>query len=356
MFLCSEKLGFLFCVSSILFGDVSGLGCIKGICSDPSNTIENQIVKCSIDGYCGIWKSLRRNQQLIEAVDLKCQENRPIHAPFDGELTYYQPLGSEANDLCGANEGIKITGHGQWRGYYVIISTVKAFKYGGSVKAGEIIGKAGNLDCTQSAGFPYENFVRFQLFRNGKPIDPTNHLIDCMCTGQICETNGNNAYVGQPFKFDSRYNGFRGWELKCHDKQIEMIEGYSSEEGFEQNTSPRIFSPIEGSVIGRMRLDNSPGESYSGCENDGIFIVGSGKWIDYEVRIMNARFSKNLVLGQQLIEQGQHIGYRLNCPNSPESIFLEVRFQGMLIDITQALIATDCRHQKKFNRLISFQP
>lgn len=26
-----------------------------------------------------------------------------------------------------------------------------------------------------------------------------------------------------------------------HDKQIEMIEGYSSEEGFEQNTSPRIF-------------------------------------------------------------------------------------------------------------------
>lgn len=26
-------------------------------------------------------------------------------------------VGSEANDLCGANEGIKITGHGQWRGF-----------------------------------------------------------------------------------------------------------------------------------------------------------------------------------------------------------------------------------------------
>jgi len=288
---------------------------------------------------------------LVEAVDIKCSEGDFVYAPFEGELSFYHPFGTDYKDICGANEGIKITGLGQWRGYHALISTVKSFKFGGKVSAGEKIGQSGNLDCAlQNKGqwSRYENFVRFQLFRHGQPIDPTSHLVDCMCTGQICESNGVNALLGRPFKYDSRYNGIRGYELKCSDIDKSTDENEST--GVEL-IGPKIYSPIDGNLIGRIRVDNVPGESYTGCENEGIFIVGTGKWMDYEVRIFNARFRENLGLGEKHVEQGQHIGYRLNCKNSPESIFVEVRFQGALIDIIQALNASDCRHQKKYNKL-----
>lgn len=64
------------------------------------------------------------------------------------------------------------------------------------------------------------------------------------------------------------------------------------------------FSPIEGEVIGRIRLTASSNtQTYDGCANEGIFVVGTGKWMDYEVRIYNARTRESLGLGKQHIEQ-----------------------------------------------------
>jgi len=333
--------------------DVGGLGCLQVICPESPQTTENEIVGCSSDGYCGSYRNLRRNQQLVEAVDLKCREGNNVYAPFDGEIVYYQPLGNNiADDRCGSNHGVQINGHGQWRGYTVLIGTVKLLKFGGIVRAGEKIGLAGNLDCAQFSGYPYDNFIRFHLFRQGKPIDPTSHLIDCMCTGQICETNKNNAHIGIPFKFDGRYNGIRGWELKCSDVVVSDESGFDEDDETDrEQIAPKIYSPIDGNIIGRIRLEHIHGRSYSGCSNEGIFIMGTDKWMDYEVRIYNARFRENFGLGQQHILQGRHIGYRLTCDGSPQSIFLEVRFQGALVDISEALNASNCKHNKKFNRL-----
>lgn len=106
-----------------------------------------------------------------------------------------------------------------------------------------------------------------------------------MCTGQICETNRINTFEGLAFKFDSRFNGVRGWEIKCPD--LQPSEGVSSEQLMELadesdnegNSVPKVFSPIEGEAIGRIRLNSEPGsQSYSGCSNEGIFIIGTGKW------------------------------------------------------------------------------
>jgi hypothetical protein len=127
-----------------------------------------------------------------------------------------------------------------------------------------------------------------------------------MCTGQICETNRVNALEGPPFKFSrfsspfshyltknkfkSNYNGVRGWELKCPDVQPpEATSSAVDDESMEltvadgemdpERTTPHIYSPIEGEVIGRIRVNSEPGaQSYSGCTNEGIFITGTGKW------------------------------------------------------------------------------
>jgi len=321
-------------VALLFTQQASGLGCMSTVCSN-ARTFVNEIRECTSNGFCGDYQNLRRGNQYIEAVDLSCNEGIPVFAPFDGELTYYQPFGANAEMEC-ADHGARIEGTGQWRGYYALISTVKLFKYGGKVRSGEKIGVVGNLECHLSG--QESNYLRFQLFRNGQPIDPTSHLIDCMCTGQICQTNGNNAFIGLPFKHDSRYNGVRGWELKC---PISTSSSSSSEDG---SNAPHIYSPIDGNVIGRIRLEFAG--TYAGCENEGLFITGTGKWADYDVRIYNVRFREDLGLGSKRIEQGQHIGQRLLCSGSPDSIFMEVRFQGSLVDISEAISATKCRHGK----------
>lgn len=76
-------------------------------------------------------------------------------------------------------------------------------------------------------------------------------------------------------------------------------------------------------------------------------------YLDYEVRIYNVRFLEELGLGNKRIEQGQHIGTRLLCSISPDSIFIEVRFQGVLVDISEAVSAKNCQH-KKLNRIFRF--
>lgn len=63
----------------------------------------------------------------------------------------------------------------------MLISTIKLYKQGGKVRAGDKLGVAGNLECFEETinSRRFKNYVRVELFRNGQPIDPTYHLIDC---------------------------------------------------------------------------------------------------------------------------------------------------------------------------------
>ncbi|KAL3083328.1 hypothetical protein niasHS_011130 [Heterodera schachtii] len=343
------------------------LGCMSAVCAaggpSPSSHAVNRIIRCASDSFCGHFRALRRNDQFVEAVDLSCPEFAVVRAPFDGEISAYRPMGgSRAQEgtkgECVPDQGVRIDGRGQWQGYHALISSVQLFRFGGEVNAGQRIGVARNLECAGTRPKPRgdENFVRMELFREDKPIDPTHHLIDCMCTGQICETNRANALEGLPFKFDSRFNGVRGWEIVCPNVRPEEpnSSGESPEQSDNRQTmSPKIYSPIEGEVIGRVRLSaSSNSQSYSGCANEGIFVVGTGKWTDYEVRIYNARFRESLALGKQHIEQGQHIGHRLDCAGEEvaQSVFMEVRFQGIVVDVSEAISAHNCKH-KQFSQL-----
>lgn len=138
-------------------------------------------------------------------MDLSCKAGNTIYAPFDGEISYYQPYGNEPGAEC-ADEGIRIDGSGQWRGilnlkkfifllyigYYTLISSIKLYRFGGKVKAGEELGTAGNLECHFSSRQASQNYIRVQLFKQGSPIDPTHHLIDC---NFLIFSNSLNFYI-----------------------------------------------------------------------------------------------------------------------------------------------------------------
>ncbi|CAK5038100.1 unnamed protein product [Meloidogyne enterolobii] len=373
----------IFLFSLISLNKVNGF-CMKTICSADTDSRHpvNRIIGIGSDGISGEYKALRRNDQIVEAVDLSCREGSFVYSPFEGEISAWRPFDGNGQDEirtdenkkntdgCKPDRGVRIDGKGQWQGYHVLIGSVRLFRYSGHVHAGQKIGVALDIECELKLNKQKmhkrprkeENFVRVYLHKEGRPIDPTHHLIDCMCINQVCETNRINALEGPSFKFDSRFNGVRGWEIKCPDIQ-QIEEENSSEEEEEKKKeennnlnevwgTPKIYSPIEGELVGRIRVNSEPGaQTYTGCTNEGIFIVGAGKWNDYEVRIYNARFLESLPLGRQNIEQGQHIGYRLKCPNDNISptVFIEVRFQGVLLDITDAISAKSCKHKSLRN-------
>lgn len=64
---------------------------------------------------------------------------------------------------------------------------------------------------------------------------------------------------------------------------------------------------------------------------------------DFEVNIYNARYRPEIGFGKKHIVQHQPIGYRLNCSNSPDTVFVEVRFQGTVVNITDAILANNCK-------------
>ncbi|CAK5088872.1 unnamed protein product [Meloidogyne enterolobii] len=373
----------LFLFTLISLNKVNGF-CMKTICSADTDSRHpvNRIIGIGSDGISGEYKALRRNDQIVEAVDLSCREGSFVYSPFEGEISAWRPFDGNGQDEirtdenkkntdgCKPDRGVRIDGKGQWQGYHVLIGSVRLFRYSGHVHAGQKIGVSLDIECELKLNKQKmhkrprkeENFVRVYLHKEGRPIDPTHHLIDCMCINQVCETNRINALEGPSFKFDSRFNGVRGWEIKCPD--IQQIEEENSPEEEEEKKkeennnlneewgTPKIYSPIEGELVGRIRVNSEPGaQTYTGCTNEGIFIVGAGKWNDYEVRIYNARFLESLPLGRQNIEQGQHIGYRLKCPNDNISptVFIEVRFQGVLLDISDAISAKSCKHKSLRN-------
>ncbi|CAD5214601.1 unnamed protein product [Bursaphelenchus xylophilus] len=317
------------------------MGCMRSICG---GNPKSDVRPCRPDGSdCGGFNQRRHDHIILPASDIVCPLEEAIYAPFDGKLSYYQPFGGESDYQC-ADQGVRIDGTGQWRGYHVLIYSVVPFRYGGDVVAGEKLGTAGQYECilSQKAQNP-QNYVRVELFRDGQPVDITHHLTDCMCTGQICETNHNNRIVGQPFASKSLFNGIRGWEIACplREENSEEIADASYEDA---PLAPTIYSPIEGEILGRMRL-NFKNNVYAGCSNEALFIQGTGTWTDYDVKIFNVRYREELGFGRKHIEQGQPVGRRLVCPDSTDSIFLEVRFQGTVINITDAILAKSCRHK-----------
>ena len=64
---------------------------------------------------------------------------------------------------------------------------------------------------------------------------------------------------------------------------------------------------------------------------------------DYEVRMYNVKFRGDLKLGKLAIKQGQEIGKRLSCENSPDSIYIEVRHHGQIVDVTDLILADNCK-------------
>lgn len=91
---------------------------MKKICNNDPRDFTNKIVgDCTNGGsVCGAYKSKRRNNQYMEAVDLECRERNLVYAPFDGEISYYQPFGGTSPDRECADQGARIEGSGQWRG------------------------------------------------------------------------------------------------------------------------------------------------------------------------------------------------------------------------------------------------
>uniref|UniRef100_F1L558 Leukocyte cell-derived chemotaxin-2 n=2 Tax=Ascaris TaxID=6251 RepID=F1L558_ASCSU len=302
-----------------------GLGCMAAICE--GNDL-NSIIECDGD-LCGYYKSQRADGELVEGVDVQCTPQSDVFAPFDGELYFWRPFGNRKEYGC-ADEGVRIEGIGQWQGYHVLIASISLDFYGGKVRKGEKIGTAKNRRCVD--GVDGEPYLRLQLFRQGRAIDPTFHLQDCMCTGQICESNQKNELLGPPFKHDSRYNGVRGWDIKCP-----MV----SDDGEEELRVPDIYSPIDAEFIGRTRLYAIQG-TYTGCDNNGVVLVGTGAWKDFEVMLYNVHYREKII-GRQRVVQGEPIATRLDCENSPDSIFMEVRYRGIVVDISDMISAKSCK-------------
>jgi len=315
---------------------VYGLGCMPTICSGNE---KNDLRPCpDSDGTCGHYHGKRHGGRLLDGVDILCRAQASVHAPFDGQLYFWRPYGGRTGYAC-ADHGVRIDGTGQWQGYYALIASITPVFFGGKVKRGQMIGKSIGASCIDEVGDDFQDYVQLRLYRQGVVVDPTYHLRDCMCTGQICESNAINKLVGQPFKADSRYNGVRGWDIRC--PMMDEDESSSSSEETERR-APWIYAPIDGEAIGRIRLRQND-TKYEGCDNDGLFIVGTGAWQDFEVRLFNVQFRTDLGLGRKAIVQGQPIAKRLTCVNAPDSVYVEARYRGQVIDISAMIAADKCQ-------------
>uniref|UniRef100_A0A0N5AVN7 Peptidase_M23 domain-containing protein n=1 Tax=Syphacia muris TaxID=451379 RepID=A0A0N5AVN7_9BILA len=293
---------------------VCGLGCIPSVCEEESS---NEILGCE-GKVCGTYDGLRHNGERAQGVDLKCNENSVVVAPFDGNLSFWRPI--EKPGSC-HNEGARISGIGQWQGYEAYIAPLLLDFFGGPVKKGDRIGVAKNYGCFYNV--TTSPHIRFNLQREKQLIDPTYHLKDCMCTGQICETNIRNSLSEKPFHYSFAYNDVYGWSINCD---------IDSERFAATGELPKIYSPIDADWIGNIRWCDTLINNCDECENNGIVLRGKDKWNGYgiccfEVRLYNVIDSFGIVSSENEtadIKQGDVIGTRLNCNESPDIVFMEV--------------------------------
>jgi len=320
-------LGVLITYASILNRFANGLGCIPKICEGNS---DNEIRSCLDGGTCGHYGGKREDNRIIQGVDISCLPNREVYAPFSGTISFSRPY---RDGRC-IDSGITIQGDGPWQGYVAVISFIRPYRYGGHVKTGAPIGKSIPHSCVERPETGYQQHVLFQLFKQGVVIDPTYHLYKCMCTGKICETNNNNELNGKPFAYKPDYG--KGYDVKCPDPKPDS-------EGLLRD--PQVYSPIDGAMLGRFRPKPIARDEVSkgyACDNDGVFIKGSGKWQDFTAHIYNAKFL--LEPGVKDIRQGQSIATKLNCHGQKyDSVFVEIRHKGRLVNMTDLVLATDCK-------------
>lgn len=310
----------------VSFSNVDCLGCIRQICS--SNP-QNKIRQCpDADGTCGNYHGMRFGNRLVDGVDLLCAEGSQVFAPFSGQISFHSPFGDHS---C-TDQGVKIAGEGQWQGYYAVISFVKPYRTGGRVEKGDAIGEALSHECRTGV---FERHILFELYKRGRPIDPTYHVKDCFCTGQVCDTNNNNELKAEPnLPWKTLPEFGKGFELKCPDTKNEFLDT----NGIPSRT-PLILSPITGKRYGRFRLKS---DHPSACLNDGVFVIGSEDWEDFTVHIYNAQFVGRP--GIRPIEQGDVIAKRLNCEGQQiDSVFMEIRFRGRHVNVTDMILGTKCQ-------------
>jgi len=229
-----------------------------------------------------------------------------------------------------------VDGEGQWQGFFATLGFFEPYRLSGRVEQGDVIGQGIDVRCNPNDNMgQVTDFVQFHLYKAGEPIDPTTHLKDCMCTGQICETNNRNELEGKAFRVESEFG--KGFEVKCPNLNPNP-----------EDRPPIIYSPIEGKRLGRIRLRN-PAVDPTDCRNDGVFIIGKGAWEDFTVHIYNAKFLKHP--GEFNIKQGDPVARRLDCPadrrsgfySAVDSVFVEFRFRGRLVNITEQILGYDCK-------------
>ncbi|KRZ69559.1 Leukocyte cell-derived chemotaxin-2 [Trichinella papuae] len=307
-------------------------GCIPVICE---GNIDNSLRRCpDYDNTCGSYGGKRFDERYIKGVDILCQPSSAVYAPFDGVITYQRPF----RDNSCIDHGLRITGEGQWIGYIAVISYIEPIRYGGRVHRGDIIGHSLTLSCLPRPDSHFEPHILFQLYLQGQPVNPTYHLKECMCTGQVCESNVGNKLASVPYQ---NTRGFgKGWTLKCHAVQELTNNGEMA------SRLPDIYAPIDGHFLGRFRpMPLADGVEDYQCTNNGIFILGAGQWTgkNFTAHIYNARFS--IEPGKQTIRQGQKIGQRLDCPSESFSnnIFIELRYKGRFANFTNLILGEDCK-------------
>ncbi|KRY86155.1 Leukocyte cell-derived chemotaxin-2 [Trichinella pseudospiralis] len=299
-------------------------GCIPIICE---GNIDNSLRRCpDYDNTCGSYGGKRFDERYIKGVDILCQPSSAVYAPFDGVITYQRPF----RDNSCIDHGLRITGEGQWIGYIAVISYIEPIRYGGRVHRGDIIGHSLTLSCLPRPDSHFEPHILFQLYLQGQPVNPTYHLKECMCTGQVCESNVGNKLASVPYQ---NTRGFgKGWTLKCHAVQELTNSGEMA------SRLPDIYAPIDGHFLGRFRpMPLADGVEDYQCTNNGIFIL------DFTAHIYNAKFS--IEPGKQTIRQGQKIGQRLDCPSESFSnnIFIELRYKGRFANFTNLILGEDCK-------------
>uniref|UniRef100_A0A914LCB9 Uncharacterized protein n=1 Tax=Meloidogyne incognita TaxID=6306 RepID=A0A914LCB9_MELIC len=119
----------LFLFSLISLNKVNGF-CMKTICSADTDSRHpvNRVIGIGSDGISGEYKALRRNDQIVEAVDLSCREGSFVYSPFEGEISAWRPFDGNGQDEirtdenkkntdgCRPDRGVRIDGKGQWQG------------------------------------------------------------------------------------------------------------------------------------------------------------------------------------------------------------------------------------------------
>ena len=70
----------------------------------------------------------------------------------------------------------------------------------------------------------------------------------------------------------------------------------------------------------------------------------------FQARIYNVRYREDIGFGRKHVVQGQPIARRLTCTSSPQSVFIEMRFQGLCADKKRCVLQFYAQIFRRHNR------